>query len=159
MNQFTYELEKYNVKLTKNDFKGMLNLLSPDFYTQNDKKKYIEIKYVTYEKSAEISETTKYEDVFIDNTRFSWMSRSRRNSKSDEVAALIAQPNNNIKIMLFVKKNDGEGSDFYYMGKMKYNSFEDTTMKDKDGSDVSVVNIQFDMETPVPHNLYNYLEA
>lgn len=45
------------------------------------------------------------------------------------------------------------------MGKMKYNSFEDTTMKDKDGSDVSVVNIQFDMETPVPHNLYNYLEA
>lgn len=158
LNQFTYELEKYNVKLTKNDFKGMLNLLSPDFYTQNDKKKYSEIKYVTYENN-EIIRTTKYEDVFIDNTRFSWMSRSRRNSKSDEVAALIAQPNNNIKIMLFVKKNDGEGSDFYYMGKMKYNSFEDTTMKDKDGSDVSVVNIQFDMETPVPHNLYNYLEA
>lgn len=250
--EFINELAKYNIKLTKNDFKGMLNLLSSDFYTQNDKKKYSEIKYityenneikktneftkllqseiykselsdcieygikratlkpeekiennnfvlyrkysrkdvckllnwksdcsstiygyktetttdeytcpifVTYEKSADISETTKYEDVFIDNSRFSWMSRSRRNSKSDEVAALINQPNNNIKIMLFVKKNDGEGSDFYYMGKMKYNSFEDTTMKDKEGSDVSVVNIQFDMEIPVPQNLYNYLEA
>ena len=45
------------------------------------------------------------------------------------------------------------------MGKMKYNSFADTTMKDKDGSRVSVVNIQFDMEIPVPQNLYNYLEA
>ena len=47
----------------------------------------------------------------------------------------------------------------YYMGQLKYNSFTDTTMKDKDGSDVPVVNIQFDMENPVPQNLYNYLES
>ena len=45
------------------------------------------------------------------------------------------------------------------MGKMRYNSYSDTTMKDNNGTDVSVVNIQFDMETPVPQNLYNYLEA
>ena len=32
-------------------------------------------------------------------------------------------------------------------------------MKNKDGADVPVVNIQFDMETPVPQNLYNYLVA
>ena len=61
--------------------------------------------------------------------------------------------------MLFVKKNDGEGSDFYYMGKMRYNSYVDTTMKDKEGADVPVVNIQFDMENPVPQNLFNYLVA
>ena len=247
LTDFELELAKYNVKLTKKDFTGMLNLLSPDFYTQNDKKKYSGIKYisydnqeikrtdefsellksdlsdcleygikraslkdderiindnlvlyrkysrkdvckllnwksdcsstiygyktetsteeytcpifVTYEKSDDISETTKYEDGFIDNTRFSWMSRSRRTSQTEEVAALINQPENNIKIMLFVKKNDGEGSDFYYMGQLKYNSFTDTTMKDKDGADVPVVNIQFDMENPVPQNLYNYLVA
>ena len=87
------------------------------------------------------------------------MSRSRRTSTTEEVAALINQPKNNIKIMLFVKKSDCEGSDFYYMGKLRYNSFADTTMKDKDGSDVPVVNIQFDMENPVPQNLYNYLVA
>ena len=45
------------------------------------------------------------------------------------------------------------------MGKMKYNSFEDITMKDKDGTDVSVVNIQFNMENLVPQNLFNYLES
>ena len=252
LTDFTSELAKYKVKLTKGDFKGMLNLLSPDFYTQSDKKKYGGIKYityenqeikrteeftdllksdiyiselsdcieygikratlkpderivndnlvlyrkysrkdickllnwksdcsstiygyktetsteeytcpifVTYEKSDDISETTKYDDGFIDNTRFSWMTRSRRTSASDEVAALINQPKNNIKILLFVKKNDGEGSDFYYMGQLKYNSFTDTTMKDKDGTFVPVVNIQFDMETPVPQNLFNYLVA
>lgn len=38
---------------------------------------------------------------------------------------------------------------------MNYNSFENTTMK----SGESVVNIRFDMETPVAQNLYNYLEA
>jgi len=248
--EFASELEKYNVQLSKKDFKGMINLLSPEFYTQNDKKKYSNIKYVsvenqtifrtqefsellksdiyiselidcleygikratlkpeevitndnlvlyrkysrkdickllnwksdcsstiygyktetsteeytcpifvTYEKSADISETTKYEDCFIDNTRFSWMSRSRRTSRSDEVAALINQKRNNIKIMLFLKKNDGEGSDFYYMGNMKYNSFVD--MKMKNNPDVDIVNIQFDMENTVPQNLYNYLEA
>ena len=47
------------------------------------------------------------------------------------------------------------GTDFYYLGKMNYNSFEDTTMK----SGESIVNIRFDMETPVPQNLYNYLEG
>lgn len=64
--------------------------------------------FVTYIKKDDISDSTKYEDVFIDNTRFSWMSRSRRTSKSDEVAALINQPKNKIKIMLFVKKDDAE---------------------------------------------------
>lgn len=38
---------------------------------------------------------------------------------------------------------------------MKYNSFEDTKMISGD----AVVNIQFDMETPVPNYLYNYLEG
>ncbi|MBQ0163381.1 MAG: DEAD/DEAH box helicase [Treponema sp.] len=249
---FASELAKYGVTLTKKDFKGMFNLLSPEFYTQSDKKKYGGISYikcenniiskteefkqllssdiykaeladclqygitraslkpeeriendnlvlyrkysrkdickllnwksdcsstvygyktetsteeytcpifVTYEKAVDISETTKYEDRFVDNTRFSWMSRSRRDHTSGEVAALINQPNNNIKIMLFIKKNDGEGADFYYMGKMKYNSFEDTTMNDNNGKQVSVVNIQFDMEKPVPQNLFNYIEA
>ena len=41
------------------------------------------------------------------------------------------------------------------LGKMNYNSYSDTTMK----SGESVVNIQFDMETPVPQNLYNYFEG
>ncbi len=64
--------------------------------------------------------------------------------------------------MLFVKKNDDEGSDFYYLGNMIYNSFEDTKMNsEKDGriEKVPVVNIQFSMKNPVPQQLYNYLES
>ncbi|MBQ3023875.1 MAG: DUF3427 domain-containing protein [Spirochaetaceae bacterium] len=54
-----------------------------------------------------------------------------------------------------MKKDDAEGTDFYYLGKMNYNSFEDTKMK----SGESVVNIRFNMQSPVPQNLYNYLEG
>ena len=111
--------------------------------------------FVTYEKKDDIAETTKYEDVFINNSLFSWMSRSRRTSKSTEVATIINQPNNNIKVLLFVKKNDAEGTDFYYLGEMNYNSYYDTKMK----SGESVVNIRFNMETAVPQNLYDYLEG
>jgi hypothetical protein len=65
---------------------------------------------------------------------------------------------NNIRIMLFVKKDDAEGSYFYFMGDMKFESFEDTTMNSDKGQ-VPVVNIKFDMKTPVPQNLYAYLEG
>ena len=62
---------------------------------------------------------------------------------------------NHICVLLFIKKDDAEGTDFYYLGKMNYNSFEDTKMK----SGESIVNIQFDIVPPVPQNLYNYLEG
>lgn len=152
-------------KYTRKDVCRLLNWKSDcsstvyGYKTETSTEEYTCPIFVTYDKAEGISETTKYDDGFIDNTRFSWMSRSRRTSTTEEVAALINQPKNNIKIMLFVKKSDCEGSDFYYMGKLRYNSFADTTMKDKDGSDVPVVNIQFDMENPVPQNLYNYLVA
>lgn len=249
---FSKGLKEYNIIFNQKDILGMCNNLSPNFYTQNDKKKYGNITYikidelqkliqptkeflellqnelfknefcdcleygikratlkqneisyndnfvlyrkysrkdvckllnwktdcsstiygyktqmsydeptcpifVTYKKSSDISDTTKYDDVFIDNSRFSWMSRSKRTSESPEVAEIINQSKNNIKVMLFIKKDDAEGSDFYYLGKMNFISFEDTTMLAEDKK-VSVVNIQFDMQTPVPHNLYHYFE-
>lgn len=73
----------------------------------------------------------------------------------NHIIFLHAYPQNHIRILLFVKKDDAEGTDFYYLGKMNYNSFEDTTMK----SGESVVKIRFEMETPVPQNPFNYLEG
>lgn len=254
LEQFKAGLSYYNIKFRKKDIQGTANILSPAFYTENDRKKYgninfieydevaetikrsgdfnslledevfkMELKdcleyglrraaikkgeiqednnfvlyrkytrkdvckllnwksdcsstiygyktetsydeytcpvFVTYNKKDDISDSTKYDDIFIDNTRFSWMSRSRRTSDSLEVANIIRQPDNKIKVMLFVKKNDDEGSSFYYLGNMKVDHYKDTTMKDSSGNDVSVVNILFDMLKPVPWNLYNYLTS
>lgn len=151
-------------KYTRKDVCKLLNWKSDcsstiyGYKTETSYPQYSCPIFVTYKKSEAISDTTKYDDVFIDSSRFSWMSRSRRTSASEEVAKIIEQPQNNIRVMFFVKKRDNEGSDFYYLGDMKYDSFEDTKMNSAEGK-VDVVNIQFNMETPVPQNLYNYLEA
>lgn len=114
--------------------------------------------FITYKKSDEISDSIKYEDFFIDNSRLNWMSKNKRTSTSPDVSTILAQKINNVKIPLFVKKNDNEGTDFYYLGNLQSDTFEDTTMK-SNGTSVSVVNIQFDLETPVREDILEYLEA
>jgi len=117
--------------------------------------------FVTYEKSDDIASSTKYKDYFIDNTRFNWMSKNKRYIKSPDVDAILHQTENNIQIELFIKKDDNEGTDFYYIGNMKtdFDSKEQTEIPNEKGQMLPVVNLQFDIEPPVPQNLYNYLEA
>lgn len=75
--------------------------------------------FVTYEKSEDIVSSTKYKNYFIDNTRFNWMSKNKRYINSPDVDAILHQRENDIQIELFIKKDDNEGTDFYYIGKMK----------------------------------------
>ena len=65
------------------------------------------------------------------------------------------------QIELFIKKDDAEGKDFYYIGKMitDFDSKEQSHIQNEKGQKLPIVNIRFDMETPVPQNLYNYLEG
>ena len=103
----------------------------------------------------------KYKDYFINNTRFNWMSKNKRYLNSLDVEAILNQENNNIQIELFIKKDDNEGTDFYYIGNMKtdYESKEQTQIPNEKGQMLPVVNLQFDIEPSVPQNLYSYLEA
>jgi len=52
INDFETELTKYQIKLNKKDLNGICNTLSPDFYTQNDKKKYGNLTYITLDKDS-----------------------------------------------------------------------------------------------------------
>lgn len=117
--------------------------------------------FVTYEKAEDISSSTKYKDYFIDNTRFNWMSKNKRYLNSPDVDAILNQNTNNIQIELFIKKDDNEGTDFYYIGKMLTDSEskEQTQIPNESGQMLPVVNIQFDIEPAVPQNIYNYLGA
>lgn len=85
------------------------------------------------------------------------MSKSKRFLTSPDVSSILDQADNHIQIMLFVKKDDNEGTDFYYMGNMK--TIKESAEQTKMESGESVVNIQFDMVTPVSQNMYNYLEG
>jgi superfamily II DNA or RNA helicase/HKD family nuclease len=114
--------------------------------------------FVNYHKDENIAASTKFEDKFINNSYFQWFSKPRRNIESKDVSA-IKNHNNELRLSLFIKKSNGERSDFYYMGDVKpvQESFEETTILDDHGKSVSVVKVIFKLNQPVEDSLYDYL--
>ncbi|SHJ90253.1 PLD-like domain-containing protein [Arenibacter nanhaiticus] len=110
--------------------------------------------FVTYHKSDDIEDTIKYNDHFVSPSVFAWESRSNRKLESQEIKNVI----NSKRILLFVKKEDAEGTDFYYMGDVSIieDSIEQAVMPD---SKKPVVHFKFQLEQPVTDELYNYITA
>ena len=115
--------------------------------------------FVTYKKSAEISDTIKYEDAFLSPDIFSHLSKGGRTLSSPEVDLWTTQNLNNIRLPLFVKKSDDEGQDHYYIGDLTYiegSANEQIMSGDKSKS---VVNVHYKIDEPVDQNLYRYLTS
>ncbi len=108
--------------------------------------------FVTYHKSDIIDSTINYNDHFINHSTFAWESRSNRRLESDEIKAVI----NSKRILLFVKKEDGEGTDFYFMGDVSIipNSIEQGYMPK---SNSPVVHFKFHLHQPLIESLYQYI--
>jgi superfamily II DNA or RNA helicase/HKD family nuclease len=113
--------------------------------------------FVTYNKSDDIQDSIKYEDTFIDNATFSWMTRNSVKLDSKEPTAIMDWKTNNIRIPLFIKKSDGEGRDFYYMGDMQPIRAEQQTIK-SDGKELPIVNILFHLKCAVRQDIFGYFE-
>ncbi|MFN7495556.1 MAG: DUF3427 domain-containing protein [Cyclobacteriaceae bacterium] len=114
--------------------------------------------FVNYHKEDHISESTKYEDEFVNNKEFDWMSKSNRTLNSNDVQSILGH-NGPIRLPLFIKKNNDEGMDFYYMGDVRpmLDQVQQTTMPNDQGKQLSVVKIRFNLNNPVTSTMYNYL--
>ena len=64
-----------------------------------------------------------------------------------------------MRMPFFVKKNDDEGLDFYYLGELTAitDRFVNTTMPGDDGTEVSVVKMEYLLDRDVDYRLYKYL--
>src|SRR5690606_16093414 len=51
--------------------------------------------FVNYHKTDDISDTTKYEDEFVDQHTFKWYSKSKRKLNSPDVITIQSQAENN----------------------------------------------------------------
>lgn len=111
--------------------------------------------FVTYHKKDDVISSQAYGDEFLSPDVFKWYSRSRLNLNSSEVQTILSSDKINSSIYLFVKKDDGEGSDFYYLGQLKVidGSAQNGTMPDGK----SVVTMNFLLEQPVQYDIYHYL--
>ncbi|MCD7034138.1 DEAD/DEAH box helicase [Metabacillus sp. GX 13764] len=114
--------------------------------------------FITYHKKSEVEESINYGDEFLSQDLLKWFTRSNRTLESKEVKDIIQADENCIDLHIFVKKEDGEGSDFYYLGKAhpdKGNIQQSKMIAD--GKELPVVHVHMVMEQPIEYKIYNYL--
>lgn len=110
--------------------------------------------FITYDKHEDVSASTAYGDEFINESTLHWFTRSRRTLASGEVQAIVE---NRIPLHLFAKKDDAEGTDFYYLGEARSSNAKQTKMPDANGVPLDVVTMNLGMESPLERSLYEYL--
>jgi len=109
--------------------------------------------FVTLHKSSEVDASTAYEDKLLDPSTMRWFSRSRRTMESAEVSLVV---NGAVQVHVFVKKDDAEGSDHYYLGRATAHDAEETTMPDRYGRPLSVVTMLLKFDPPIKQGLFDY---
>ncbi len=117
--------------------------------------------FVTYHKKEDIESSTNYAEEFISPDVLKWSTRSNRTLQSEEVKTIIQAKERGIDLHVFVKKDDDEGIDFYYLGKAlpDRDHIVQTVMHDKKGKEIPVVHMHLIMEQPVVYKLYQYIQA
>lgn len=114
--------------------------------------------FVTYQKMENITAETRYEDRFLSNDLFSWMTRHNVRREDQQVKDIMHARENGMKILLFIKKNDAEGSGHYYLGEVT--PAEAPVQKEitkENGKREPIVNIIFRLKKSVRDDLYDYL--
>lgn len=113
--------------------------------------------FVNYHKNDEDS-TTKYLDEFLSNDLFQWCSTKNRTVTAKDINPIINSTSNGTEVHLFVKKHNGDGKDFYYVGPVNVESASAQNQKLNDeGNSYNVVTMNMALESPVQYDVYHYL--
>lgn len=112
--------------------------------------------FVNYHKEDDITDTTKYDDRFLDRSTIQYMSKNKRRMTSPDVQKFWNADANNTRLPLMVKKDNDEGDEFYYIGDVSpiQSGFTETTIGVQQ---VSVVKMEFKLDKPVSLDVFKYL--
>ena len=113
--------------------------------------------FVTYHKKDEVESSVNYGDEFLSPDVLKWYTRSNRTLESQEVRQIIDAKENHIDVHIFVKKDDDEGTDFYYLGQATPD--KNTVEQDKMEDGKPVVHMNMVMEHGVDSKLYGYIKS
>lgn len=111
--------------------------------------------FVTYHKAEDVTASTQYEDQLIDTRTMTWFTRSRRTLDSAEVKAIVS---NSVEIHVFAKKDDNDGTDFFYLGRARATNPFQTSMVDKNNDPIPVVRVTLRFGDPIPQGLFDYFQ-
>ena len=122
-----------------------------------DKKTKTFPVFINYDKDESVSDTTRYEDHFINPSVLIAISKSGRSMDSEDVQNFLKARERGIDVELFVRKNkdDKISKEFYYLGRMQATgSAKEFTMPN---TDKTAVEIEWLLDTPVREDLYEYI--
>jgi len=112
--------------------------------------------FVTYHKDANISASVRYEDTLIDRSTLHWFTRHKRTLKSRELQPIL---NGDADLHLFAKREDADGTDFYYLGQVDAMNPAQTTMIGNDKQKLDVVTSDLKLRVPIPADVFDSLIA
>ena len=74
-----------------------------------------------------------------------WILKKRygKTENDKELQTIIHSKDNGTKLLPFIMKNDNEGTDHYYLGRIHYMSHSETTCEGNNGEIEPIVNFQF----------------
>ena len=124
-----------------------------------DKKTKTFPVFINYDKSEDISDTTKYEDHFVPGfrDRLIAISKSGRSLQSEDVQNFLKAKGRGIRVELFVRKNkdDKISKEFYYLGHMTASgNTKEFTMPN---TQKTAVEIEWILDVPVREDIYEYI--
>lgn len=124
-----------------------------------DKKTKTFPVFINYDKAEDISDTTKYEDHFMQGfrDRLIAISKSGRSLQSEDVQNFLKAKERGIQVELFVRKNkdDKISKEFYYLGHMTASgNTKEFTMVN---TEKKAVEIEWILDVPVREDIYEYI--
>lgn len=109
--------------------------------------------FITYHQSDHVVARNRYDDRLLDPSTLRWYSRSDKSMTSKEEQAIARH---DVPLHVFAKKDDAEGTDFFYLGQAAPREAEQTQMPGGSGEMLDVVTMKLDLEAPLDDSLYEY---
>ncbi len=133
---------------------GWTRTTAPTIYGyKTDKALGVCTIFVTLHKSDDVEARTAYKDALLDRSTMRWFSRNNRNLLSKDVGPIVEGL---VDLHVFVKRDDAEGSDHYYLGRAKVNAAVASTMPGAAGDLLPVVTMTLKFHEPIKQGLFDY---
>ena len=149
-------------KYSRRDVCQLLNHIKDDASTMYGMKQLNKNTciFVTYHKADGINGAEyldgkpNYSDSFMDSQTFMWNSKIGNGPESKYMKEFTSGETKR----LFVKKSDGEGTDFYYMGTFEIDNIKGTTKKNNKGVLHPICDVTLKMNESIREDIFDYLQ-
>lgn len=149
-------------KYSRRDVCQLLNHIKDDASTMYGMKQLNKNTciFVTYHKADGINGAEyldgkpNYSDSFMDSQTFMWNSKIGNGPESKYMKEFTSGETKR----LFVKKSDGEGTDFYYRGTFEIDNIKGTTKKNNKGVLQPICDVTLKMNESIREDIFDYLQ-